>query len=84
MTVRMRHTKSHTRNRRSHHKAETATLSKDKETGTVHMRHRASSVTGKYKGRNVIDTTKKVEKKTAVKSKDNGASKKQEEAKGDK
>jgi large subunit ribosomal protein L32 len=61
MTVRMRHTRSHTRNRRAHHKAEGATLSKDKETGTVHIRHRASSETGKYKGRNVI-------KKSEVKS----------------
>jgi large subunit ribosomal protein L32 len=59
----MRHTKGHTRNRRSHHKAEKPTLSKDKETGTVHMRHRASSVTGKYKGRNVINVEKKAIKK---------------------
>lgn len=55
----MRHTRSHTKNRRSHHRAEKPTLSKDKETGTVHMRHRASSATGKYKGRTVISSNKK-------------------------
>ena len=70
MVVRMRHTKSHTRNRRSHHKAEMATLSTDKETGTLHMRHRASSVTGKYKGRNVINVDKKVIKQTKKQNKE--------------
>lgn len=64
----MRHTKSHTRNRRSHHRAEKPTLSTDKETGTVHMRHRASSTTGKYKGRTVIKANQKSEKGPAPRS----------------
>lgn len=63
MTVRMRHTRAHTRNRRSHHALEKPTLSKDKESGVMHLRHRASSVTGKYKGRTVIDVEKKALKK---------------------
>lgn len=63
----MRHTRSHTRNRRSHHRAEKPTLSTDKETGTVHMRHRASSVTGKYKGRTVLNTKTKTTKKSEEK-----------------
>jgi ribosomal protein L32 len=74
MTIRMRHTRSHTRNRRSHHKAEKPTLSKEKDGGAVHLRHRASSVTGKYKGRTVLNVEKKAIKKA----------KKQEEAKGEK
>lgn len=61
----MRHTRAHTRNRRAHHKAEKPTLSTDKETGTVHMRHRASGTTGKYKGR----TVKEVKVKTKTKTK---------------
>ena len=69
MTVRMRHTRAHTANRRSHHKAENPTLSKDKDTGTVHLRHRASSVTGKYKGRSVVDVEKKALKKVKKQSK---------------
>lgn len=77
MTVRMRHTKSHTRNRRSHHKADVAALSKDKETGTIHMRHRASSETGKYKGRSVIKkSVSKTEKKYESKKVDKKESKK--------
>lgn len=72
MTVRMRHTKSHTRNRRSHHRAESPTLSKDKETGTVHMRHRASSVTGKYKGRTVLKTETKIIKKVVKDNQEKG------------
>ena len=69
MTVRMRHTRAHTANRRSHHKAEKPTLSKDKDTGTVHLRHRASSVTGKYKGRSVIEVEKKALKKAKKQTK---------------
>jgi hypothetical protein len=40
----------------------------DGKTGTPHLRHRASLVTGVYRGRQVIDVMKKVEKKTATKS----------------
>jgi large subunit ribosomal protein L32 len=72
MTIRMRHTRAHTRNRRAHHKAQKPTLSKDKEGGTVHLRHRASSVTGKYKGRSVIDVEKKAIKKAKKESEKKG------------
>lgn len=61
MTVRMRHTRSHTKNRRSHHKLAKPALSKD-ESGNVHLRHRLSKTTGSYRGRKVIDLTKKLEK----------------------
>jgi large subunit ribosomal protein L32 len=67
MTVRMRHTRAHTGNRRSHHALSKPTVSQDKESGVVHLRHRASLVTGKYKGRVVIDVNKKITKKRAKK-----------------
>lgn len=72
MTVRMRHTRAHTRNRRAHHKAENPTLSKDKDSGVMHMRHRASSVTGKYKGRNVLNVEKKAIKKAKKQNSEKG------------
>lgn len=63
MVVRMRSTRSHTGNRRSHHALKNPALTVDKETGTTHLRHRASAITGKYKGLVAIDMTKKAEKK---------------------
>ena len=62
MVVRMRHTRAHTANRRSHHKLTAPALSKD-SSGTLHIRHRAT-LAGTYKGRSVIgDPVKKVLKK---------------------
>lgn len=61
MVVRMRHTRSHTNNRRSHHKLEKPALSKD-EAGNPHLRHRVSAATGSYRGRKVIDLTSKLDK----------------------
>lgn len=54
MVIRMRHTRAHTKNRRSHHKMEKPTLSTN-EKGVSHARHRASAKTGTYRGRQVID-----------------------------
>lgn len=68
MVIRMRHTRSHTKNRRSHHKVANPAISVDKETGTPHLRHRVSMETGMYRGKKVLDTTKKVEKKIAKKA----------------
>lgn len=64
MVVRMRHTRSHTNNRRSHHKLAKPALSKD-EQGNKHVRHRISLATGTYRGRKVIDLTSKLEKRAA-------------------
>jgi ribosomal protein L32 len=62
MVVRMRHTRAHTANRRSHHALKGMALSTDKS-GTTHIRHRAS-IDGMYKGRTVVgDPVKKVMKK---------------------
>lgn len=62
MVVRMRHTRAHTKNRRSHHNLEKPTLTKN-EKGVSHIRHRASAITGTYKGRKVEDIEAKIAKK---------------------
>lgn len=59
----MRHTRSQTASRRSHHALKSHGIVKDPKTGIAHMRHRVSLVDGRYKGRQVIDVIKKVEKK---------------------
>ena len=66
MVVRMRHTRSHTKNRRSHHTVASIRVSKD-ESGTTHVRHRMNPVTGKYRGREVVDTIAKKAKRVAKK-----------------
>ena len=69
MVVRMRATRSARANRRSHHALMNPALTVDSKTSTVHLRHRASAVTGKYKGITAIDMEKKAIKK-AKKAKD--------------
>ena len=63
MVVRMRATRSATGNRRSHHALKNPALTTDKETGTIHLRHRASAITGKYKGLVAVDMDKRLAKK---------------------
>jgi len=63
MVVRMRSTKSHRNNRRSHDGLSKPSVTMDKNTNVPHLRHRASLVTGQYKGRVVIDMTAKIAKK---------------------
>ena len=55
MSVRMRHTKGHTGNRRSHHALTQRRLSKCPECGAPHIRHQVCMACGKYRGRQVID-----------------------------
>ncbi len=62
MVVRMRHTRSHTKNRRSHHALAKPAITKD-EAGNTHLRHRVSKATGTYRGRKVIDLSAKLEKR---------------------
>jgi len=64
MVIRMRHTRAHTGNRRSHHALKANTIVTDEKTGNSHLRHRASTDTGMYRGRQVIDVVKQVTKKT--------------------
>ncbi len=69
MVVRMRHTRAHTANRRSHHAIKGPRLSKDTSTGTVHMRHRMDE-NGMYRGKQIMDlATKKEQKAAKVKAK---------------
>lgn len=65
MVVRMRHTKSHTANRRSHHALNAPKMVTDEKTGSTHLRHRIDMTTGMYKGRKVLDIVSKVAKKQA-------------------
>lgn len=64
MVVRMRHTKSQRNRTRSHHKLSKPALTLDKESNIPHLRHRASLITGKYRGRTVLDLKAKLDKKT--------------------
>lgn len=63
MSSRMRITRSKTNSRRAHHGASETRLSKDPETGDFHPRHRVSPITGRYRGRVVIDVAARLAKK---------------------
>lgn len=55
MVVRMRHTRGHTRNRRSHHGLEAVALATCSNCGAQHRPHHMCLTCGFYKGRVVID-----------------------------
>lgn len=59
----MRHTRAHTRNRRSHHALKVTGLGLCAKCGTPNMRHRACENCGTYRDRQVLDVAAKVEKK---------------------
>ncbi len=63
MVVRMRHTKSHTKNRRSHHALESTSFAKCTNCLTLKRRHTVCSSCGFYRGMKVLDLVKKAEKK---------------------
>lgn len=63
MSVRMRHTRAHTRNRRSHHSLKEAALSLCAKCGEPTLPHTLCLNCGTYKGREVIDVLKKLDKK---------------------
>ena len=63
MSVRMRHTREHTANRRSHHALKGARLSKCSNCGEQHLRHRACASCGTYRGRQVVDVAAKMRKR---------------------
>ncbi len=50
MSVRMRHTRSHTNNRRSHHALHDVATIVDKESGALRLSHRLDETTGIYRG----------------------------------
>lgn len=63
MSVRMRHTKGHTGNRRSHHALKGLRLSNCSDCGAMHMRHKVCGTCGNYRGKKVVDMVAVVEKK---------------------
>ena len=63
MTVRMRHTRSHTANRRSHHALKEPRLSLCPDCKTPAKRHSVCLSCGRYRGRVVVDVVAKIEKK---------------------
>lgn len=62
MVVRMRHTRAHTANRRSHHALKAKTLATC-ECGAVRVSHRACPECGRYRGRVVVDVAAKAKRK---------------------
>ena len=64
MVVRMRHTKGHTANRRSHHALKGARFVTCSKCSAQHLMHRVCGNCGTYRGRMVVDTLKKEIKKT--------------------
>lgn len=67
MVVRMRHTRSHTGNRRSHHAIKGQSLAVCANCGAKKLKHAVCKTCGKYKGRDIIDMVKKTAKKAAKK-----------------
>lgn len=67
MSIRMRHTRGHTNNRRSHHALVETNIVKDKESGNLRLPHRIDEVTGMYRGKQIFTPKVKSEHKTKVK-----------------
>jgi len=63
MSVRMRHTSGHTKNRRSHHALDSVRTQDCPKCGTKVLAHHACKNCGTYKGREVVDVLGKLTKK---------------------
>jgi large subunit ribosomal protein L32 len=55
----MRHTSSHTKNRRSHHALTATKVVTDKESGNLRLPHRLDEKTGMYRGKLIVPERKK-------------------------
>jgi len=69
MVNRMRATRAHRDNRRSHHALDAARLSKCQNCGTLHRSHAICMECGWYNGRKVLDLAAKAAAKSAKASK---------------
>ena len=58
----MRHTSSHTKNRRSHHALVEGMIVKDKESGNLRLPHRLDETTGMYRGKQIAAPVSKEKK----------------------
>ena len=67
MVIRMRHTRSHTKNRRSHHALKAPTLATCPNCGAQHRPHHMCLECGFYKGRQVMDLAGEKAKREARK-----------------
>lgn len=65
MVIRMRHTRSHTANRRSHHALTAPEMSVCKNCGGHHRPHHMCLACGYYKGRLVVDLKAKKDAREA-------------------
>lgn len=65
MVVRMRHTRGHTANRRSHHALAATRLSACVKCNTPHVRHRMCENCGTYREHEMVDVVAKAGKKAA-------------------
>lgn len=81
MSVRMRHTSSHTKNRRSHHALKNKNIVKDKESGALRLPHRLDETTGMYRGKLIAKPKAKKSAAAEVKALPEKASAKPKKAK---
>jgi large subunit ribosomal protein L32 len=70
MSIRMRHTSGHTRNRRSHHALKNTNIVKDAESGNLRLPHHLDEATGMYRGKQIFTPKVKVAKGPKVKGPD--------------
>jgi large subunit ribosomal protein L32 len=69
MSIRMRHTRGHTGNRRSHHALKSKNVITDKESGNLRLPHRLDEATGMYRGKLIVEPRAKVVKHSKTKEK---------------